>query len=122
MKNVTSSVLGAIGAASLLIAGPAFAHAKLTSSNPADHATVSAAPKAISLTFNEQLVPAFSKFEVTMPEHGMAVPVKTAVAKDGKTIVGTPAQALPKGTYKVVWSAATADGHKMTGELNFKVG
>ncbi|QWC57831.1 copper homeostasis periplasmic binding protein CopC [Erythrobacter sp. 3-20A1M] len=122
MKKVSSAILGAIGAASLLIAGPAFAHAKLTSSNPADRATVSAAPKVISLTFNEELVPAFSKFEVTMPEHRMAVPVKTSVAQDGKTIVGTPARALPKGSYKIVWSAATADGHKMNGELSFKVG
>ena len=122
MKKVSSGMLAVIGAASFLISGPAFAHAKLASSNPADHATVSVAPKAISLTFNENLVPAFSKFEVTMPEHGMAVPVKTAVAKDGKTLVGTPARALSKGTYKIVWSAATADGHKMTGELNFKVG
>jgi len=122
MRKVVSGILAIIGSASLLTAGPVFAHAKLTSSNPADHATVSAAPKIISLTFNEQLVPAFSKFEVTMPEHGMAVPVKTSVASDGKTIVGTPARALPRGTYKIVWSAATADGHKMQGELNFKVG
>jgi copper resistance protein C len=122
LRNLPAAILGTMGAASLLIAGPAFAHAKLTSSNPVDHATVSAAPKAISLTFNEELVPAFSKFELSMPEHGMAVAVKTSVAKDGKTIVGTPARPLSKGTYKITWVAATADGHKMTGELHFKVG
>lgn len=122
MRNLPAAIFGTMGAASLLIASPAFAHAKVTSSNPVDHATVSAAPKVISLTFNEELVPAFSKFVLSMPEHGMAVPVKTSVAKGGKTIVGTPVRALPKGNYKVVWTAATADGHKMTGELNFKVG
>ncbi|MCR5876912.1 copper resistance protein CopC [Phenylobacterium sp. J426] len=26
------------------------------------------------------------------------------------------------GAYKIVWSAASADGHKMTGEGAFKVG
>jgi len=29
---------------------------------------------------------------------------------------------LTTGAYKIVWSAASADGHKMTGEVAFKVG
>ena len=58
-----------------------------------------------------------------MPEHGgMKVPVKTTVSKDGKSITGTPEAALTKGAYKIVWSAASADGHKMNGEVAFKVG
>lgn len=111
------------GATALVASSPAWAHAHLVSSNPAANAAVAAAPKVITLTFNEKLVPAFSKFELTMPEHGgMKVPVKTTVSKDGKSITGTPQSALTKGTYKIVWSAASADGHKMNGEVAFKVG
>jgi copper resistance protein C len=118
-----TSVFAAVGVASMLVATQAWAHAHLVSSNPAANAAVTAAPKTITLTFNEKLVPAFSKFELTMPEHGgMKVPVKTSVSKDGKSITGTPQSALTKGAYKIVWSAASADGHKMNGEVAFKVG
>lgn len=107
-------------AAAMLTAGQAAAHAKLVSSTPAANAQV-AAPKVISLTFNEKLAPAFSGFELTMVEHGMKIPVKTAVSADGKTLTGTPQGAFMKGTYKVTWHAASADGHRMTGEVSFKV-
>jgi copper resistance protein C len=109
-------------AAALTLAGPAFAHAKLVSSNPAANATLRTAPKTITLTFNERLVPAFSKFELSMPGHNMTVPVKTVVSPDGKRITGTLANPLTKGSYKVVWTAAGSDGHKMTGEVPFTVG
>ena len=106
--------------AALLIAGSASAHAHLVKSTPAANAAV-AAPKAISLTFNEKLTPAFSKFELTMPK-GVDVPVKTAVSKDHLTIVGTPKSVLAPGAYTVSWHAASADdGHKVDGTFSFTV-
>ena len=123
MKTRLFGLAALAGATALIASSPAWAHAHLVSSNPAANAAVAAAPKVITLTFNEKLVPAFSKFELTMPEHGgMKVPVKTTVSKDGKSITGTPESALTKGAYKIVWSAASADGHKMNGEVAFKVG
>jgi methionine-rich copper-binding protein CopC len=123
MKRNVFGLAGLIGSAALLATSPAWAHAHLVSSNPAANATLTAAPMAITLTFNEKLVPAFSKFDLVMPEHGgMKVAVKTAVSTDGKSITGTPAAALTAGAYKVVWTAASADGHKMNGEVTFKVG
>lgn len=123
MKNRLFGFAALAAASALVAASPAWAHAHLVSSNPAANASVTAAPKVITLTFNEKLVPTFSKFELTMPEHGgMKVPVKTTVSKDGKSITGTPESALTKGAYKIVWSAASADGHKMNGEVAFKVG
>lgn len=122
MKTQFNALAALAGAAALLAGAPAWAHAHLVGSTPAAGATV-AAPKTITLTFSEKLVPAFSKFDLTMPEmNGMKMTVKTAVSKDGKSIVGTPNAALPKGAYKIVWSAASADGHKMNGEVAFKVG
>jgi len=110
----------AAAAAALLVAGQAAAHAKLVSSTPAADAQV-AAPKKITLIFNEKIAPAFSGFDLTMVEHNMKIPVKTAVSKDGKTLTGTPQGAFMKGTYKINWRAASADGHRMTGEVSFKV-
>lgn len=123
MKNRLFGLAALAGASALLATSPAWAHAHLVSSNPAANATVAAAPKAITLTFSEKLVPAFSKFDLTMPEHGgMKIAVKTTVSTDGKSITGTPEAALAKGAYKIVWTAASADGHKMNGEVAFKVG
>ena len=114
--------IAAFASTALLAAGPAWAHAKLVSSTPAANASVKAAPRTITLRFNERLVPAFSKAELLMPAHNnMKVPVKTTVSRDGKSIAVAPQQALTKGAYKIVWNAATSDGHKMSGEVPFQV-
>ncbi|WP_068875189.1 MULTISPECIES: copper homeostasis periplasmic binding protein CopC [unclassified Phenylobacterium] len=113
------SIAGLVTAAALLMAGTASAHAKLVTSNPAANVTV-AAPKTITLTFNEKLTPAFSGFDLEMGG-GMKMPVKTTVSKDGMSMIGTPQGALMPGAYKVKWHAATSDGHKMNGDLAFTV-
>lgn len=115
--------LFAAAALGTFAASPLAAHAHLVNSTPAPNSTA-ANPRAISLTFSERLVPAFSKLQLAMSMggHNMAVPVKTAVAADGRTLVATPRGALLKGSYVVNWTAATLDGHKMTGSLQFRVG
>lgn len=123
MKYSHKLLAGLAGIAALGMAGPALAHARLTASNPANNAVVSTAPRAITLTFNERVVPAFTKVELTMPEHGsMAVPVRVNVADDGKTVTAAPQSKLGKGAHRIVWTAASADGHKMNGNVNFKIG
>jgi methionine-rich copper-binding protein CopC len=121
MRHHQFIAAGLAAGAALLLAGTASAHAHLVKSTPAANATV-AAPKAISLTFNEKLTPAFSKFELVMPAmNAMAVPVKTSVSKDGMTITGMPQAALMPGVYKINWHAASSDGHKMDGAVDFTV-
>jgi hypothetical protein len=115
-------VLAAMGAAAALAtASPASAHTHLLRSTPAANATLSASPRTITLTFNERVLPRFSKFEVTMPAHQMEIPVQIRVSRDGKRLIGTPRSRLTKGSYKIVWTAAGSDGHKMTGEVAFRV-
>ena len=114
------ALLLTVMAVSALAAGQASAHAKLVSSNPAAAATV-AAPKTITLTFNEKLAPAFSSFELAMAD-GMKVPVKTTVSKDRKSISGTPQGKLMPGGYKITWRAAAGeDGHRMDGVIAITV-
>ena len=121
MPNHKNSFAAGLAIAALLTAGAASAHAHLVKSTPAANATV-AAPKTVSLTFNEKLTPAFSKFEIVMPAmNAMPVPVKTSVSKDRMSIVGTPQAALVPGVYKITWHAATSDGHKMDGAVDFTV-
>ena len=120
MKRV-QMLFGLAAVAALAVASPALAHAHLVGSTPAANATVKAT-RTITLTFDERLVPAFSKFELSMPDHGMAIPVTTAVSRDGKQIVGTLRSPLGKGAYRVNWTAAGDDGHRMTGHFAFTVG
>lgn len=121
MRPKSLIAAGIAASAALFVAGAASAHAHLVKSTPAANATV-AAPKVISLTFNEKLTPAFSKFELVMPTmSNMAVAVKTGVSKDGLTITGTPQASLMPGVYKITWHAASSDGHKMDGAIDFTV-
>ncbi len=116
-KTLSAAVLGV---AALLVAGQADAHAKLVASNPPANATV-AAPKTITLTFDEEVAPAFSGFDVVMGG-GMKMPVKTTVSKDHKSITGALAGPVMAGAYKISWRAVAADdGHKTSGTLAFKV-
>lgn len=109
-----------LSAAALLVATQAAAHAKLVRSDPAANATI-APPKTIVLTFNEDLTPKFSGFDLTMSD-GMKMAVKTTVSKDHKTITGVPTGALMAGQYKLNWHATTTDdGHKIEGTLTFTV-
>ena len=112
-----------LGSAAVVVAvtaaGPAWAHARLVSSNPARDATVSS-PSTIRLTFSERVVPAFSRFEVANASGAEQV-VGTAVSEDGLTITGSPARPLAPGAYTVTWTIASSDGHRMTGSYGFRV-
>ena len=121
MRNLNHvGIAGLAAGAALLVAGAASAHAHLVRSNPPANATV-AAPRTITLTFNEKLAPAFSKFDLGMSD-GMKMSVKTVVSKDRRSIVGTPQGKLMAGAYKINWHAASSDdGHKMDGTLSFRV-
>lgn len=115
----TISLAGTLGALTLAVAGPAYAHAKLTAAEPAANATV-AAPRQIVLQFNEKMVGGFSGFELTSAG-GEKVAVKTSLGKDGMSLIGVPARPLTKGVYKVAWHAVTADSHRMQGDFSFTV-
>jgi methionine-rich copper-binding protein CopC len=94
------------------------AHAKLESSEPRASSTLDAAPKQIRLHFNEPLEAAFSKLKLTAANDGeIALP---RVDVDKATMVA-PVPALPRGEYRVQWSAMTHDGHKVKGEFTFRV-
>lgn len=99
---------------------PALAHTHLVRSTPAANQS-GAAPRTITLTFNERLAPAFSRAEVDMPGHDMTVPVTMRLSSDGKTMTLTPRSGLHSGSYVIRWVAAGRDGHRMEGTVPFVV-
>lgn len=118
----------ALALGSLGLSSAATAHSRVASSVPAQGATV-AAPRAITLNFNEALLPptvAASIVMTAMPgaaNHGeMAIRNFTNAWSNGnRTLTLNLRQPLRTGSYEVRWQAAGADGHRMTGTVAFTV-
>lgn len=126
-KSIVAATLAALTLVS--IPGIALAHAKLLSSTPGANATVASAnARSINLVFNERLIASTVKADLVMtgmpgmPSHApMKVAFTSMVGRDGKSLMLMPKRALSPGTYKVTWSAAGADTHRMGSEFSFTV-
>jgi methionine-rich copper-binding protein CopC len=106
---------------SLGLSGQALAHAHLTTSVPADKATVATTPTEIDLRFSEELELKFSGVSIVGP--GKVV-VKVGDAKlldEGKTLTVPVTHTLDAGRYTVEWHVLSTDGHKTKGSLDFVV-
>lgn len=105
----------------LVATAPAFAHAHLLSSSPADK-TVVTAPTILTLKFSEAVSLKFSGVKVTGPG---ATPVQLGSEsldpKDGAELTVPLVGALAPGLYSVSWHALSTDGHKTTGTYAFTV-
>jgi methionine-rich copper-binding protein CopC len=99
----------------------AFAHAKLQSSDPQAGSTLAAPPKQVRLKFNETLEPAFSGIRLTAAGNREIALAPSAVDKSDPTVMTAPLPPLPAGEYHVHWNAMSRDGHKVKGEVVFKV-
>jgi methionine-rich copper-binding protein CopC len=122
-----SKFMPLILAALVAVPGAALAHASLTGSTPAANSTGSA-PARIELRFNERLLSATVRTEVAMTgmpgmaNHApMMIAHSSQMARDGKSMILTPRRALAPGTYRVTWSAAGADTHRMGSNFSFTV-
>ena len=102
----------------VILAGTAFGHAKLRSSNPPDDAQLPVAPKSLTLIFNENVRLAV----LTLTSGGRNIPLnvdRNAAAAPQVTIQLPP---LSDGKYQVRWSALSPDdGHVTKGALSFTV-
>ncbi|MGA9894003.1 MAG: copper resistance CopC family protein, partial [Xanthobacteraceae bacterium] len=84
------------------------AHAFLDHASPLVGSTVAAAPHEVSLTFTENLEPAFSTVSVTDPSGAQISEGKAQVS--GNTMrVGL--KSIGPGSYKVNWHALSVDTH-----------
>ena len=111
----------------LLMPAAASAHTKLIGSTPAANSTVSKVT-SVDLKFNERVIASTLKTELVMTgmpgmaNHApMKVPYSSMMGKDGKSAMLMLKRPLAPGTYKVTWSAAGADTHRMGSEFSFTV-
>jgi hypothetical protein len=107
----------AAAAAALILPLMALAHAKLLSTSPAAGAELAAAPKVLTLDFNESVKLAVLK--VSSAGKDIAVPYDSGASESH---VAVPLPALAAGTYQVRWSALTVDdGHVVKGSFSFVI-
>lgn len=124
MLKVSFSPLFTVTAllATLLFSQSALAHAHLKNQYPAANARVDASPQALTLTFSEDIEPAFSSATLTN-EKQQTMPtgkVGRTAAKHNEMIVPLE-KPLPKGEYQVQWRVLSVDGHNTEGKYGFSV-
>ncbi len=108
----------AVTAAGMILTGPAFAHAKLQRSIPAADARLQAAPKSLTLSFNESVRLAV----LTLTSGGKDIPVTVDRSAPAAAQVSVALPALAVGQYVVQWSALSVDdGHVSKGTFTFAV-
>jgi hypothetical protein len=98
---------------------PAQAHAFLDHAQPRVGATVPAAPGKLTLTFSQQIEPAFSTVKVT-DARGRRVD-KGDVHVDG-ALMQVSLDAIGPGDYTVTWRVVSTDTHVTKGNYVFHVG
>jgi methionine-rich copper-binding protein CopC len=110
IASLLAAALGATGAQ---------AHAFLDHASPLVGSTVQAAPHELTLSFTQNLEPAFSTVQVTGPS-GARVDQGTPQISGNTMRVGIKASG--PGTYRVQWHALSVDTHKTQGSFTFHVG
>jgi copper transport protein len=97
---------------------PAAAHASLIASDPADGASLAAAPAMLTLSFNEPVDP----ITVRIFDGAGTASAVTQISREGANLILMPAAPLGEGAHVVSWRVISADGHPVGGSLTFWVG
>lgn len=118
MRTVTN-ILFAISAM-LIMAAPAFAHAKLVASKPASGEILAKSPVRIELEFSVNVQPAMSSIIVT-DRNGRQIETSSLETSEDKKTLWVALPELTAGNYKAAWRALSADDHMINGEFAFQV-
>ncbi|GGD94217.1 copper resistance protein C [Aureimonas endophytica] len=97
---------------------PAFAHATLIGSEPADDAVVEQAPARLSLRFSEPVTPLVLRL---VAPNGASTVVRAEEA-DGAVLTIAAPPAMARGTHALTYRIVSADGHPVGGTLLFSIG
>jgi methionine-rich copper-binding protein CopC len=120
---VTPRALFAVALSAFLVligTPPASAHAALTSSDPADGATVAADLQRVTLSFSEApLAGLEAGLRIEVSDDGGTDESSGAVTVDGTSM--SKAVSLSPGPHTLVWRYVSPDGHPIEGQLAFSV-
>jgi copper transport protein len=116
----TAQALLLAGLASLLLASPAAAHARLDHTVPPSGARLQTAPPKVELVFGEGVQVSPHGVQLSHAD-GSVIPGVVAAA-DGQDVTADVPTGLPAGIYVVRWRVLSDDGHVVHGAFAFTVG
>lgn len=121
------ALLLAVGTGLLAGAPSASAHAFLASSDPADGAVLTQAPRTLTLTFSEHVEVAATSVVLVSADGTRRPlgPVTVAAGDDTEepATVSAPLPPMTRGAYQVAWSTLSSDDlHATSGTFGFGVG
>ena len=106
----------------LIASSRAQAHAFLDHANPPVGSTVATPPAILSLSFTQELEPAFSNVSVTN-QAGQRVDLGNAQVPPGAPAeLRVGLRPLAPGTYTVNWRVVSVDTHPSEGRFQFTIG
>jgi copper transport protein len=121
---VLLTLLGAFATAAVVRAGPASAHATVVGSSPADGARLAAAPRIVSITFDEPVGLGGIGYLHVVTGSGRRVDTGGAFhpGGDGRRIATNLLPGLGNGAYLASFRVISADTHPVAGAVQFVVG
>ena len=123
MKRLVALV-GGFFALALLLATPAAAHATVVASTPGDGTRLAAAPKSVTIRFDEPVGLGSAGYLHVTDQTGRRVDARAAYhpGGDGTQVRDDLKPGLGDGTYTASFRIVSADSHPVAGTVRFVVG
>lgn len=106
----------------VLPSAPAWAHAALLESDPADGVVLAAQPRQIELRFSEKVATGLGAVKVLAPDGSRADTGEVSTRAHGRAVVAQLRTDLPRGTFVLLWRVVSEDSHPVSGTSTFSVG
>ncbi|GGK46316.1 copper resistance protein CopC [Micrococcus flavus] len=120
--HATLAACAATAAIAVAAAGPAAAHDELIEAVPADGATLTEAPEAVTLTFSGELIDGQGIQNLVQVTDAAGHQWQDGAATvDGPTLTAPLCADLPRGEYDVAYRIVYSDGHSEERALDFTV-
>jgi methionine-rich copper-binding protein CopC len=101
------------------LAGPAYAHNQLVSSNPANEASLETGPSTVELVFDQAVQGSQELNTVVVIGPGDTQWQGGAPSVSGTTVSAPVRELGPAGEYRIGYQILSADGHPVRGEVTF---
>ncbi|AGY92152.1 hypothetical protein SPICUR_05895 [Spiribacter curvatus] len=102
----------------VLMGGDAAAHSMISSSEPADGATVAATPDRVSVSFD---APLRIVSATLTDEAGQSYAVSPLAGRSAAETLTVEPPSLPAGRYELEWRGLSEDGHTLSDAIAFTV-
>ena len=121
MMNLRTAVALFVLASLLVLPGVSYGHAFPDHSSPKVGETLSTPPVGAYIWFDGDLESAFSRITVQDLSGKRVDQGNSRVNPSNPVLLEVGLPPLPKGNYRVIWSVASRDGHRTSGDYSFTI-